>query len=262
MIAIAHKNPNIDSCGLRREPDLAELGFLQYLVDIMDGVQVVYNPGARLTILTEGMFYQRENIFDVSVEEIEYYEKSVAYFADSIGSNRIKMFPLQDVVKYCPKFNDRYLEQLKGLSEKDYEGFIDVMDKSMTSAQKSEGKKAEDMARSYRALHKAKHLCREDGTSAVYYYLAETLGPNYIYCSVTITERPEVLVINPYRKYRPPFLLPQHGIGVLLGGTSDVKVVPFTELAGYSQDFKIGSVVCEDLGQIPLGYVDYGVKRR
>ncbi len=262
VIAVAHKNPNPEVCNGRQDADLAELGFIQHIVNILDGVAAVYPPGGRMTILTEGGLYKKGQIFDVTQSEIDRYEQQVRYMANAIGGGRINLTPLAEIIDHHPRFMDAYAQQLDKVSHADYGKYLAIMDRSMTHNQRMEGLTPLSMARRYSALHKAKHLCREDGGSAVYQHLQDTLGHNYLYCSVTVLDRPEVLVIDPSRVYREPFLLPQHGIGVLRSGGSDITVQPYQDFEKHAQSFRVGSIVCQDMGDQSFGYIDYGAKKK
>ncbi len=260
LIAIAHKNPHPDACGFKSSVDLAELAFIQRLTDILDGVEERYSPGARFTILTEGEFYKKNaDIFDVSLEEIARYESQVQYLADCISDRRIQLVPLQKIIEEDQNFSSQYIQQYAKLHPKDYQIYTDVMQRSITDNQRLQGMTPEEMAKRYRAVHRAKH--EGSNGSGVYRYLEETLGPNYIYCSVTKSDREEVLCIDPYTKYTPPYLLPQHGLGVLNGGTPVVKTMPFTEVAMLVQNYKTGYITSADMGGEPFGFVQFGGKK-
>lgn len=260
IIAVAHKNPNHSICGGRTLPDLAELGFLLHLVDIMDGVEAIYPPGASFTILTEGEFYRANaSIFDVSEEEILRYEKVTQDIASAVGRGRITLVSLQSIVEESREFHEKFLSVRQGLKGSDYLMYAPVMQRSMTERQRLLNVIPEIMARDYAALHKAKHINGENGDSLVYQYLENALGENYIYCSVTGSMRDEVLNIDPMRKSAT---LPQHGIGVLGGGTSSIKVIPFTELRGIVEKTQVGSIILENVDfSSPFGFINFGKRR-
>lgn len=260
LIAIAHKNPNHNICGGRTLPDLAELGFLLHLVDIMDGVEAIYPPGSSFTILTEGEFYRANaRIFDVSEEEIFRYEKVIRYIANTVSRRRITLVPLQSIVEGLREFHGKFLSVRQRLKKSDYLMYTAVMQRSITERQRSLGVIPEMMARDYVALHKAKHMAGENSGSLIYQYLENTLGENYIYCSVTGSMRNEVLNIDPMRKSAT---LPQHGIGVLSGGTSHIKVVPFTELRAFVEKTHVGSIFLEDIDlPSPFGFINFGKRK-
>ncbi len=215
-----------------------------------------------MTILTEGELYQKANILDISTDEIKCYESNVQMMADEVSKGRITLTPLGAIVDQYPRFMDVYHQQVDEIVPDDFMKYVNVMERSMTSFQRSSGITAENMARRYAAIHKAKHLTMEDGRSGVYQYLHDTLGPNYIYCSVTVLDRPEALVIDPFRKYKPPYLLPQHGIGVIKGGSSVVEVQTYHDITEYSQRIRVEPIFCAQMGDQSFGYIDYGAKRK
>lgn len=262
VIAIAHKNPNPEVCGGRILPDLAEVKFLLHLKDILDGVGEVYQPGATFTILTEGGFYlEPDPIFDVTPEVVEQYEKGVMQIAETVGRGRIALVSLKDIVSTAPQFEQRYTAILKEITEREYGPYVPVMERSITPQQSERGVTAVDMARKYAARHKAKHVSNRNGKSSVYGYLEELLGQNYIYCSVTGSQRPEVLNIDPYPNNKPA-TLPQHGLGVLRGGTDRLDVTAFVDIREQIQRVRFGSFVVGSYDTKPIGYINFGARRK
>ncbi|MBI2051689.1 L-tyrosine/L-tryptophan isonitrile synthase family protein [Candidatus Roizmanbacteria bacterium] len=257
VIAIAHKNPRNDQCGGSIVPDIAELGFLYHLKEIIEGIQLFYPPGATFTILTEGGFYRRGGIFDVEAEVIKNYESHISYLAGVIGESNIKLFSLEEIVGRCPNFEDIFLQIRASLNYQEFAPYFSVMQRSITEKQENAGITPEEMAKSYVALHRAKHAASSVGRSLIYEYLEEVLGPNFIYCSVTGSNRLEVLNIDIFNK---PSILPQHGIGVLQGGTSKIVVTPFSELQLVADEMNLGAIICQDMGPLPFGAINFGGK--
>lgn len=260
VIAVAHKNPRLDVCGGRVKPDLAELGFILHLDDIMNGVKEFYEPGANFTVLTEGGFYDLFNLFDIELDEIDRYERGVLEIAREVTDNSINFVPLRHIVGGDRSFiNDA--RNIEGrLTRRDYERYIDVMGRSLTNEQIAAGRTPEETARKYVALHKAKHHSFTGSKSRVYQFLEDNLGPNYIYCSVTSSSRREVLNIDPYFKPGP---LPQHGIGYLAGGSYKIKAVPVSDMQTLAQkkDLRAININGHANDKYPFGFVDFGKRR-
>ena len=254
VIAIAHKNPQSEISGNRKIPDLAEVAFLLHLRKILDGINLFYPPGAIFTILTEGGFYKIGDIFDVTEGEIKEYEERFKFLARIILGNRIRFESLGNIVNN-PNFYGVYQENLSSISEDDFRHFIPVMERSITNKQRAMGITPYDMAKRYAALHVAKHHCLDDGGSAVYKFLDEALGENYIYCSITGNSRSEVLNIDTGIKGSPP---PQHGEGVLMSGSAVVRVLNQEQM----ENAKLRPIYVTEYGNEPIGHEKLGERRK
>jgi len=250
VVAIAHKNPKFSVCGGATRPDIGELGFLLHLQEIIEGVRHFHSPGATFTVLTEGEFYQRENIFDISPEESNLYESEVRDLAEVVSDGGIRLISLASIVAENHEFEEEALRIKSSLGPDDIFPFIKPMEKSSTKAQLEKGVSAENMAYSYVALHRAKY-------GFVQSFLNNHLGQNFIYCSLTDSNRSGVLRIDPYAKGSS---LPQHGIGVLQGGTAHIIVKSFEELRDGRQTLNLGAIRCEDRGPKPFGVINFGRK--
>lgn len=236
-IAMAHKNPRYEICGGYKYPDFAELSFLRHLADIVNGVGSLYPPGANFTVITEGEVYKQFGVFDVEIEEVNEYMSRVKRLSAAVAGNLIKFISLKEILDKSG-FEEEYEKVYASLSLEEYSKYLGVMARSITARQVSAGITPEEMARRYRAIHKAKHQCL-GGKSAVYGYLESALGENVIYCSVTTSDRLDVLNIDPYGRPGP---LPQHGLGVVVGGGDKTKIVTFGELAGFNEKMDLRTI--------------------
>lgn len=262
VTAIAHKNPNTAVSGGRKNPDLAELDFLLHLRDIIEGITSFYAPGAMVTILTEGEFYrQNGNIFDVSEEEIASYEANVKHMAQVVLENRVRFVPLQEIAAKLDGFEESFATYYQRLRPEEYQRAISVMKHSMTDRQRESGITPEELARKYIALQKAKHRHNRFGKRIFNSYLEDYLvGQDYIYCSITGSERADVLNIDTSIK---PTNFPQHGIGMLYGGSSVVKVIPFVELLEQIRATKTRAIYVDEIDpDIPFGFEKVGGRRQ
>lgn len=261
LVAVAHKNPNPNICGARTLPDIGELDFLLHLRDIIDGVTSLYTPGATFTIFTEGEFYHQNGpIFDVSPEEIVEYERGMQDMAQIVAGDSIRFVSLQQVIKQIPSFQARLATTLQQLPSSAYADRMSVMERSITEKQQASGITPGDMAKQYVALHNAKHARNSIGQSAFYEYIESLLGPNYIYCSISGSDRGEVLNIDTSLK---PTNFPQHGIGIHMAGSPTVKVMPFHELVKEANSVKTRAIYVDKISpDIPFGYQRLGGRRQ
>lgn len=262
LTAVAHKSPSEVANAGRTSPDLAELGFLLHLNDIIYGVQSFYPPGARFTFLTEGQFFKSFDLFDVSDEEIQEYEDGVASLANAVNPDGFRFVPLKSIIDRDEDFGRNVVYEKAKIEAQDYEPFIGVMQRAMSKRQIDEGVAPEDMAKSYVAIRNAKHQKLDgSGRSSVQAFLDEEYGANgYIYCSLNASGKMDTLSIDPYRTpaTNPP---PQHGRGVLLGGTSRIDVVPYEAVEDQARSTHVHQIIINELGQEPFGYINQGKRR-
>lgn len=262
LTAIAHKSPSEAANAGRVSPDLAELGFLLHLNDIMLGVKSFYPPGARFTFLTEGQFFKSFDLFDVSNEEIQDYEEGVATLASAVSPDGFRFVPLKSVVDRDENFGRNVAYEKAKIDQDEYGPFVSVMQRAMSASQIEDGVLPKDMAKTYAAIRNAKHQKLDgSGRSSVQAFLDEEYGPGrYIYCSLNASGKMDTLSIDPYRTpaTNPP---PQHGRGVLLGGTSRIDVVPYQAVEDQARATHVHQVIINELGQEPFGYINQGKRR-
>lgn len=250
VVAIAHKNPNEYFAGGRKIPDLAEFSFIAHLNSIVQQIENCYPPGATFTVITEGAYYfNYGKLFDVTEPEIEEYERVVKMISLAIAPERVQFTSLDDFASTVDNYHDVVEECLFNLKEKEYAHFVAAMDKSLSKVQRASGVTAEAVAKRYAALHlaKRKHVA---GKSLIDHFLESHLGEDYIYCSVTKSEAANSVTIDPRALYKSPFLLPQHGVGVLVGG-DHVEVLPFEEL---KQKKRVRGIYTPEFGETPFGF--------
>ncbi len=249
MIAIAHKNPNESISGGRKIPDLAELGFVNYLGYLCSMIESVYPPGAKFTILTEGELYLNYGpLFDVTRSEVKHYESMIKDMAQQVAPNKIELDSLDNVARTAEDYGGMVDRIERSISESEYGAVINSMQKSLTTRQVDQGVRAEDIAKRFVAIHQARKSM-VDGKSLLDMYLENKLGSNYLYCSLTASSSETSLTIDPRRPYKNPFILPQHGVGVLFGDRTEV--IPFDDLKSKR---RIRGVYIPEFGDIPFGY--------
>ncbi len=252
VVALAHKNPQFNVCGGSTQPDLAELGFLLHLQEIIEGVERHYSGGATVTVLTEGGFYQQKGIFDVDREEIDDYELQMSSLAEIVGCGKIELIPLHKIVEGSDVFEEEFARISASIRDDEVAKFLPVMERSITDTQVDIGITPQSMALKYASLHRAK-------TGVLNQYLSEQLGENFIYCSITDSGNSDKLRIDVFDRPAPP---PQHGIGVLHGGTAKIEVVSFAELKERAENINFGAIKCDDIGESPFGIISFGGKKK
>ncbi|MEA5119387.1 MAG: L-tyrosine/L-tryptophan isonitrile synthase family protein [Propionicimonas sp.] len=109
-MAFPYKVPNPLKNGQRRAPDLGEALMLRRFAAVLDAVRAVYPPGARLTILEEGILGRCQG---VDPRDIAAYRAGIRQIADLAGvGDAVAFHSLDDMVERIPNFEARwYFEQ-------------------------------------------------------------------------------------------------------------------------------------------------------
>lgn len=242
-------------------PDLAEVGFLLHLKNIIEGIERIYPPGARFRILTEGDFYLKHGpLFDVTSEQVSNYEEVIRLMSDRLLGDKVTFDSLATFSSQVSNFPDIVSDIEASLSSSQYQPLVETMAKSLTSHQIRQGVYPVTIARRYAALQEAKRFKPDGKKGLIDSYLEQELGEDYIYCSLTISDRDDSLTIDPRPMYRAPFLLPQHGIGVLIGGER-LDVMEFNQLLEVSTTRRVRGIFVDGFGELPFGYAIEGNKK-
>jgi pyoverdine/dityrosine biosynthesis protein Dit1 len=109
----------------RQAPDLGEALMLRRLQAVLEAIGAVYSPGARLTILEEGILGRCQG---VDPRRIAAYRAGIAGIAalSGIDSDRIRIHSLDDMVTSIPNFEARWIHEQERMRELWQQGDPDV----------------------------------------------------------------------------------------------------------------------------------------
>ncbi|TAM68553.1 MAG: hypothetical protein EPN48_11155 [Microbacteriaceae bacterium] len=114
-MAFPYKVPNPLKT-LRKAPDLGEALMLRRFTMVLDAIQHVYAPGARLTILEEGILGRCQG---VDHQQIEAYRDGINGIIEISGVNpeQIVFHSLDDMPTTIPNFEARWIHEQERLRE-------------------------------------------------------------------------------------------------------------------------------------------------
>ncbi|RPB14591.1 hypothetical protein P167DRAFT_484328 [Morchella conica CCBAS932] len=148
--AFPFKSPNNDSKVLGTIPDKGEEIALAHLDGLCKSIEDIYNPGAQVTIASDGIVYN--DLLGVSDRDVWIYGQTLRKISESSGFNHIRFIPLRDLLG---------LDLSEPVSEETYvaqaQNFRDKMSQLYTPAGfdiRQEILKNEDAAATYRGYIK------------------------------------------------------------------------------------------------------------
>ncbi len=114
-MAFPYKSPNPLKT-LRRAPDLGEALMLRRFQLVLDAVKAIYAPGARLTILEEGILGRCQGVDPASINAYRAGIDAVVDIA-AVDKGRVIFHSLDSMVTEIPNFEARWIHEQERLRE-------------------------------------------------------------------------------------------------------------------------------------------------
>lgn len=114
-MAFPYKSPNPLKT-MRRAPDLGEALMLRRFQLVLDAVQALYAPGARLTILEEGILGRCQGVDPASIAAYRVGIEAVVQIS-GVDRERIVFHSLDSMVTDIPNFEARWIHEQERLRE-------------------------------------------------------------------------------------------------------------------------------------------------
>ncbi|WP_176083372.1 L-tyrosine/L-tryptophan isonitrile synthase family protein [Martelella sp. HB161492] len=231
-MAFPYKSPNPLKTD-RKAPDLGEALMLRRFQAVLDAVGAVYAPGARLTILEEGILGRCQG---VPPEDIAAYRAGIAASVAVAGVDpqRVTFHSLDTMVSDIPNFEARWIHEQERLRELHAQGEAGIVDAYATTVKASrtsvptQDYEPELLAAAYdpdqteSALRYVRDYIEKVAHRQVFAYRAiinlrdstgylHNLRPNAL--KLTVSPKPENLAVTPVNTWSK--ILPYHGVPVL-----------------------------------------------
>ncbi len=217
----------------RQAPDLGEALMLRRFQGLLDIIRTVYRPGARLTILEEGILGRCQG---VDPARIHAYRAGIAPIARIAGLDpeRIVFHSLNDMVTAIPNFEARWIHEQERMRELWHQGDVAVRAAYETTVAASRTSvptfdydpavlaKAYDPAQTDSALRYVRDYIDKVAHRQFFAYrslLALRDATGYLFdlrphaLKLTVSPKPENLAVLPVNTWS--HVLPYHGVPVL-----------------------------------------------